>query len=101
MSRRKSKLEDKGVYLNTEQKLKLLIPKIKANFIDQLGNILHFKFSADSAQIVKHKSFVNFTFTILNEEKSLKLRMGIIFVIYMILRKKNMRRWLFVSQKFN
>jgi hypothetical protein len=63
------KQNSKGVYLNIEQKLKLLIPKIKANFIDQSSYILHIKFSADGAQIVKQKSFLNFTFTILNEGK--------------------------------
>ena len=63
------KQNSKGVYLNIVQKLKFLIPKIKANIIDQSSNILHIKFSADGAQIVKQKSFLNFTFTIMNEGK--------------------------------
>ena len=59
----------KGVYLNIQEKLKMLIPKIKKNFSDQITNILHIKFSADGAQIIKRKSILNLTFTVLNEGK--------------------------------
>ena len=59
----------KGVYLNIKEKLKYLIPKIRNNFVDKESNILHIKFSADGAQIVKNKILLNITFTILNEGK--------------------------------
>jgi hypothetical protein len=43
---------EKGAYINIQEKL---IPKIKNNFIDQQTNILHVKFSADGAQVIKQK----------------------------------------------
>ena len=59
----------KGVYLSIEKKLKLLIPKIKKNFTEQESHILHIKYSADGAQIIRQKSILNLTFTVLNEGK--------------------------------
>ncbi len=57
----------KGAYLSIEKKLKLLIPKIKKNFTEQESHILHIKYSADGAQIIRQKSILNLTFT--NEGK--------------------------------
>ena len=59
----------KGVYLNIQEKLKYLIPKIKKNFEDKESNILKIKFSADGAQIIKNILLLNVTFTVLNEGK--------------------------------
>ena len=66
----------KGVYLNIQEKLKLLIPKIKNNFINKDSSILNIKFSADGAQIIKNKSILNLTFTILNEGKKAETASG-------------------------
>ncbi len=61
------KENSKGVYLSLQEKLKILIPKIKKHFSDEACNILHIKFSADGAQIIKHKLIFNVTFAVLNE----------------------------------
>ena len=37
----------------------MLIPKIKSHFIDKETRCLHIKFSADGAQIIKHKEILN------------------------------------------
>ena len=63
------KENSKGVYLSLQEKLKILIPKIKKHFSDEACNILHIKFSADGAQIIKHKLILNVTFAVLNEGK--------------------------------
>ena len=54
-------------YIDIFKKLQNLIPKIKKQFNDNHDKILHIKFSADGAQIIKHKTLLNITFTILNE----------------------------------
>lgn len=59
----------KGVYIDIKKKLKELILRIKHKFINKDDNILHIKFSADGAQIIKHKLILNLTFTVLNEGK--------------------------------
>ena len=59
----------RGVYVDIQNKLKQLIPRIKTNFRNS-EKILHIKLSADGAQIIRHKSILNFTFTILNEKGS-------------------------------
>ena len=51
----------RGVYVDIQNKLKQLIPRIKTNFRNS-EKILHIKLNADGAQIIRHKSILNFTF---------------------------------------
>ncbi len=58
-----------GVFIDLKEKLKHLIPKIKKNFANEFEPVIHIKFSADGAQIIKNKLLLNFTFTVLIEKK--------------------------------
>ena len=59
----------KGIYIDIKKKLKEIISKKKNKLQIKEDNILHIIFSADGAQIIKHKLILNFTFTVLNEGK--------------------------------
>jgi hypothetical protein len=66
----------KGVFIDIKEKLKHLIPKIKKNFANEFEHVIHIKFSADGAQIIKNKLILNFTFTVLNEKEIAKTASG-------------------------
>jgi hypothetical protein len=71
---------EKGVYCNLNQKLGLLLPLVYKNLIKDIPDIdldiFHLKFCVDGTNVGNNKIFLNFNFSIINEQNKCKTAFG-------------------------
>jgi hypothetical protein len=68
-----------GVYCKVKEKLKLILPLVYKKLAKDkiIVNDFKLKFCVDGTNVGNNKTFLNFNFSILNEQKNVKLQLAI------------------------